>query len=55
MVATVADTGLVLVMLWLISELANWTLEFWMILLIVLLAGIFEYFGEKKIKSVKTL
>lgn len=54
-VATVADAGLVLVMLWLISELANRTLEFWMSLLIVLLAGIFEYFGEKKIKSVKTL
>ncbi|MFB4323701.1 DUF2512 family protein [Priestia sp. BR_2] len=44
MVATIADAGLVLVLLWLISELANWTLEFPVILLIVVLAGIFEYF-----------
>lgn len=43
-VATVADAGLVLVMVWLISELANWTLDFSAILLIVVLAGIFEYF-----------
>ncbi|MEC0305884.1 DUF2512 family protein [Paenibacillus lautus] len=44
MIATVADAGLVLVMLWMISELANWTLEFSVILLITVLAGIFEYF-----------
>ncbi|WP_127590521.1 DUF2512 family protein [Paenibacillus lautus] len=44
MIATIADAGLVFVMLWMISELANWTLEFSVILLITVLAGIFEYF-----------
>jgi hypothetical protein len=44
MISTIADAGLVFVMLWMISELANWTLEFSVILLITVLAGIFEYF-----------
>ncbi|MCT1401036.1 YndM family protein [Paenibacillus sp. p3-SID867] len=44
MMATIGDVGLVFVMLWIISESANWTLSFPEILLITVLAGIFEFF-----------
>ncbi|MBX4149080.1 DUF2512 family protein [Paenibacillus sp. FSL W7-1279] len=44
MMATIGDAGLVFVMLWIISESANWTLTLPEILLITVLAGIFEYF-----------
>lgn len=44
MMATIGDVGLVFVMLWIISESANWTLTLPEILLITVLAGIFEYF-----------
>lgn len=44
MMATIGDVGLVIVMLWIISESASWTLTLPEILLITVLAGIFEYF-----------
>lgn len=44
MIATIGDVGLVFVMLWIFSESANWTLTLPEILLITVLAGIFEYF-----------
>lgn len=43
MVATIADAGLVFVMLWIIADAANWTLSFPEILLLTVLAGGFEY------------
>ncbi|MEC0207309.1 DUF2512 family protein [Paenibacillus lautus] len=43
MMATIADAGLVFVMLWIIGGVANWTLNFSEVLLIAVLAGSFEY------------
>ncbi|MGG3507851.1 DUF2512 family protein [Paenibacillus lautus] len=43
MMATIADAGLVFVMLWIIGGVANWTLDFSEVLLIAVLAGSFEY------------
>ncbi|MEJ9219265.1 DUF2512 family protein [Paenibacillus glucanolyticus] len=42
-VATLIDGALVFVMLWIISGIARWTLDFSEILLIAVLAGSFEY------------
>lgn len=43
-VATLADAGLVFLMLWLIGGAAGWTLSFTDMLMITVLAAIFEYF-----------
>ncbi|GIO29417.1 MULTISPECIES: DUF2512 family protein [Paenibacillus] len=42
-VATIADAGLVFLMLWIIADVTGWTLSFSEILLIAVLAGVFEY------------
>jgi hypothetical protein len=43
-IATVSDAVLVFLMLWVIGETAGWTLSFGDMLIITLLAGVFEYF-----------
>ncbi|KOR89103.1 DUF2512 family protein [Paenibacillus solani] len=43
MFATIADAGLVFVMLWVIREVTNWTVDFPEILLLAIFAGCFEY------------
>jgi len=42
-VATIADAGLVLLMLWIIADATGWTLSFSEIMVITVLAGVFEY------------
>lgn len=51
MIATIADAGLVFVMLWIIGAAANWTIEFSEILLLAVLAGAFEYFFHSWIRG----
>ncbi|UQZ33314.1 hypothetical protein C2I18_06920 [Paenibacillus sp. PK3_47] len=43
-IATVSDAVLVFLSLWVIREAAEWTLSFGDMLIITLLAGVFEYF-----------
>ncbi|GIO65913.1 DUF2512 family protein [Paenibacillus sp. FSL M7-1455] len=43
-VATIADAVLVFAMLWIIADAADWTLNLTEILVITVLAGVFEYF-----------